>query len=830
MIHEAAKYPRGRDLFARFGVVANTGDGFSATLTLENRGTTPLPAAGWEIYCNFARQPKPGSAGAGLRLEPVNGDLVRLAPSADFEPLLAAETRRVEFVAEDWAISRTDAPSGFFIVFAAGTRGAWAESLGGEEILPFLLPEQRTRGAGDRVPSADPASRFERNRDLSLLPEDAFSPVTPTPYKLARSGAPFTLEGRCAIGFDPGLDGEAAFLESALAPLTRATLTRAAGAGEISLRLDGAITGYRLGVRADGIAIVAGDAASAFHAIQTLLQLLPIAAWEQPQARLEVPGVEIEDHPRFAYRGLHLDVARNFSDKATVLRVLDLMALYKLNTLHFHLTDDEGWRVEIATLPELTEIGGRRGFTPDEADRLEPSFGSGPDAARPPGSGHYSRADFIEILSYAAARHIEIIPELDLPGHGRAAIVAMRRRQARLRAAGHPEAADQFVLHDPADASRYRSVQGWRDNVVCIGRESVFAFVEAVIGDLVRLYREAGLPLRSLHTGGDEVPAGAWEGSPLCLAAIRDHRLDGVGGLLARFNHRLVEIGRAHGIAIAGWEEMALAHGADGKPRPDPALVGRITPYVWNNVWGGGREDMAYRLANAGFRTVLCNVTNLYLDFACEKDPAEPGYYWGGFIDTRQVYEFCPLDIFTTATTDAMGRPLDRSALAARERLTPDGARRIAGIQAELWGENLSDRARLEYMLMPRLIAVAERAWAADPGWTEIAGAPARAARMAHDWNEFANRLGQRELPRLDHLRGGIAYRIPVPGAVVRDGRLEATLDLPGLKLRYTTDGTDPTAASADYAEPVAVPSGKEIRVAAVTSTGRAGRAAAVVA
>ena len=823
-MHEAAKYPRGRDLSLEFGVIANRGKEFRWSLAIENRGMVPLPAGGWAIYFNFARDFAAGQKTCGLALERQNGDLVRLAPAPAFPGLRAGARLLLEFTAGEWAIARTDAPEGFFAVYGEGSRGAWAEPIPAPSLLPFIQPAQRNRSPEDEVPEATPGWRYERNRALAVLPEEALIPVTPTPLKFQRKPKPFTISGRCTIGHEPALAGEAAHLQAALARLVSIPVEAVPGAGAVTLRLAAKAPGYRLAVEPDGIVIEGGDAEAVFHGIQSLLQLLPIAAWAAPSPRLEVPGCAVADAPRFTYRGLHLDVARNFSDVETVKRILDLMALYKLNALHFHLTDDEGWRIEIAALPELTQIGGRRGFSGDSDDRLPPSFGSGPEAGTQPGSGYYSRSQFVEILRYAASRHIEVIPEIDLPGHGRAAIQAMRVRAQRLAAAGKTVEADSHLLHDPDDRSAYSSVQGWHDNVVCIARESCFTFVETVTGELAQLYREAGLVLRHLHIGGDEVPAGAWTDSPICAETIRAEKLDGIPGLLARFKRRLIEIGDRHGIGLGSWEELTL-----GRDRqPDPSLAGgKLTAYVWNNV-AGHQEDLAYRLANAGFPTILCSVTNLYLDFACEKDPEEPGYYWGGFLDIERVYQFCPLDMVALPASDAMGVAADPATLSRQQALTEAGKSRILGIQGQLWGENVRNGGRAEYMLMPRLIAVAERAWAADPGWAAIADPAARAARIAEDWNAFANRLGRRELPRLDHFAGGIAYRVPVPGALVHSGRLDANLELPGFTLHYTLDGSTPGLASPVFERPIAVSPGADIRVAAVTATGRIGRAASL--
>lgn len=213
-----------------------------------------------------------------------------------------------------------------------------------------------------------------------------------------------------------------------------------------------------------------------FYGIQTLRALIPPEYDRSPHAKVPVDATSIEDAPRFHYRGLTLDVARNFQSKQAILKLLDAMAFYKLNKLQLHLADDEGWRLEIAGLPELTQVGGRRGHTLRETDHLVPSFGSGVSAnpAISHGSGYYSRADFLDILRHAKLRHIEVIPEIESPGHARAAIIAMRARFFRLTKQGRTEDAKAYLLSDPEDQSSYQSVQRWHDNVmnVCIAFNS----------------------------------------------------------------------------------------------------------------------------------------------------------------------------------------------------------------------------------------------------------------------------------------------------------------------------------------------------------------------
>jgi len=838
-------YPSGAHLRIQWEVVANhfDGDTFRAALTLTNLGDTRLPDSGWAIYFNSSRKPDPETVTGGVSIEHVNGDLFKMVPAARFGTLAPGVSREIGYLANLWAVLATDAPNGFFVVYDEGTPHARVETIGEAKVAPFSRPEQMARNRTDDVPLQTPARTFAENESARLLPAAEVGHITPTPLSVSFGSGSFTIDATSAIVHPHELAKEAGMLRAALAELMIEPLQLAATdpSNAISLHIDPALAvpeaalpdaAYHLVVTAGGVTLSGRTPEGVAHGIQTLRQLLPVRAWKNREASLPVPVCDVLDAPRFDYRGLHLDVARNFSDKQTVLDVLDLMALYKLNKLHFHLTDDEGWRVPIDSLPELTEIGSRRGYAPDPTSWLLPSFGSGCDSGTPPGSGHYSRGDFIEILRHASDRHIEVICEIDVPGHARAAIKAMQVRYRRLREAGKNDEAEAYRLTDLNDASRYESVQMWRDNVVCIGLESCYTFIDTVVRDIRRMYTEAGVVMSTLHVGGDEVPKGAWENSPACQAFMREQAMASVGALQEYFFTRLQDILRRHGLSMASWEEVALAGDEqDGGPRPNPKLVASgLHPYVWNNVWGWGREDVAYRLANAGYSIVLCSVTNLYLDLAHEKHPHEPGYYWGGFVGTRKVFEYCPFDIYTTATVDLFGHPLDAAKLAKMDRLSLEGQKRVLGLQGHLWGENLRSRARTEYLLLPRLIAVAERAWAKDPGWTFIQDSAPRLRQMNEDWNAFANRLGQRELPRLDGFLGGVGYRIPVPGALIRDGALLANVSTPGLALRYTLDGTEPTPASPLYLSPVPVPSSARATVAAFSTDGRRSRAVVVTA
>ncbi|WP_028455788.1 family 20 glycosylhydrolase [Chitinilyticum litopenaei] len=836
--------PAGSHLQFTWQCLANghNGDNFLAELKLTNLSDQAFAGEGWTVYFNTCRKIKPETVTGGVLIEQVNGDLWRMKPTPEFGRLASGDTRLIAYEGMFWTISHTDAPLGFYIVYGEGTANARAEAIGDPQILAFASDAARDRNANDKTPQKWSAeSRYAENAGLSQLAADKVGKITPTPLEAAFTAGEFLIHAETLIVHGPELASEAAFLRASLKDVTGAELQRAAievsGRPAIALKLGKvaqanaiAAEAYELAITPAGIVITGNTAHGVFNGIQSLRQLLPVAAWLNPQAEVAVPCGRVVDAPRFAYRGMHLDVGRNFSSKESVLRLLDCMALYKLNKFHFHLTDDEGWRLEIPGLPELTDIGSKRGYTADETDNLVPCFGSGAEVKDSSGTGFYSREDYIDILRFAAARHIEVVPEIDVPGHARSAIKAMEARYQRLMAEGREAEAKQYLLNDFNDASKYESVQLWHDNVICIGLDSAYAFIEKVLDEVHAMYKEAGVAFTTMHTGGDEVPHGAWEGSPICQAFMKEHGLSTIQDLLDYFMERYRGMLKKHGLTFGGWEEIALVketHDGATHHVPNPKFLNaNFQPYVWNNVWGWGQEDYAYQLANAGYKTVLSNVTNLYFDLAYAKDPAEPGYYWGGFIETRYAYEFCPLDIFTTATVNLFGHPLDREALDMKVRLTEEGVKNILGIQGQLWAENVRDAGRLEYLAMPRVIALAERAWAADPGWTAMADAAARQAKMDADWNEFANRLGQRELARLDGFLGGYGYRIPLPGAKIENGKLFANVSAPGLTIRYTLDGSEPVASSPRYIAPVDV-AGK-VKLATFASDNRKSRTVVV--
>lgn len=806
---------------------------FVSHLTIENQGPGTL-GSDWHLYFSFVRRILSDGEGDGTTVEDLagqglrvakadaaeSGDFYVLEPLANFAALAPGQQRTVTFLAEAWAILKTDAPAAFHIAFDGD--GGDPRAVRATVEIDAADPKQTTRFSGDAAPVETAALRHAENparQQLALADR-----VLPTPRMVVPGRGTVSLRGRVVIDHPRSLAGEAAYLDAVLDDVTDASVARQAidhdgrhrsTAVRLSLDASLAAEAYVLDVAGGRIAIRGGDAAGVFHGIQTLRQLIPVDTNDRDRDDVSVPEVHIEDAPGFAYRGMHLDVARHFQSKETVMKVLDLMALYKLNKFHIHLTDDEGWRLEIPGIPELTQFGGRRGHDIDEDTMLHIGLGDGNDlaggdgiAGKPrsqreanggvqpayqgfetatvnfvgTGSGFYTTRDFEDILAYATERHIDVIPEIDVPGHARAAVQAMEFRFRKLGDSS-PAKAAQFRLLDPADTSKHTSVQGYTDNFMNPCLDSTYAFLSTVARELAARYRNAGAPLVAIHGGGDELPGLAanvwWQGSPACAANPATHGLGDLQ-LFNQFFTQWSQIITATGAAMTGWDDI-IHNGL--------ALPGFI-PMPWSNVWGWGREDDAYIYANAGYSVVLAHATNLYMDLAYAKDPDEPGYYWANFVDDKKTFEYKPFDIFANGTQDRMGNPIAPATWDAKVHLTAAGKPNIIGMQGLLWGENVKTPALLEYLAFPKVLGVAERAWNPEPA--EPQDTPAA-------WAHFANRLGQSVLPRLGAFRPvdlhrelpnsvGVNYRIPMPGAVITGGMLDANVRYPGLAVEFSTN------------------------------------------
>jgi hexosaminidase len=805
---------------------------FLSVFTIANTGHTAFPAQGWHLYFNFVRSVTPGPTTGGVSAAHVNGDLYKLTPSTDSKGIAPGDSIRIELVGEAWAVNFTDAPDGLYLTW--DKEPAKGYSISPLNVRPSTQPKQYLRFPGDKIGLITPQDIYAQNKTTVDVPVAELPGVFPTPREITNGTGELVLTPAMTISTDPAFAKEAAYLAGELKTVFgKQPAVSQSGTATITLSTDASLApeDYTLAVSSTGVQIKAGDGAGIFYGIQSLRSLWPANSWASVQKKINIPAVTVKDGPRFGYRAFMLDVSRNFHSKKDVERLLDLMAMYKLNVLHFHLTDDEGWRLEIPSLPELTTVGAHRGHTLDESDHLQPAYGSGPDIANEAGSGCYTKKEFISILQFAAARHIRVIPEIETPGHARAAIVAMKARYAQLVKAGKQAAAEEYLLSDPKDASKYRSVQNWNDNVINVALPAVYHFLDKVVAEVQDMYKDAGVPLEYVHMGGDEVPAGVWEGSPAVKALMeKDKSIRDVNDLWYYYYGKVNTLLKKRGLKMYGWEEMGMRKTTlDGKPysMPNPGFSGEAFMVdVWNNIMGGGAEDLPYRLANANYKVVLSGVSNMYFDMAYMKAFDEPGFYWGGFVDVDKPFYFIPMDYYRNSKVDALGNPLDPAIFKDKQRLTAYGADNIVGVQGLLWSETVKNSARMEYMILPKLLGLAERAWAPDPQWATEKDSEKSAELYDKAWNTFANTLGKKELVKLDYYNGGYQYRIPTAGASVVDGAVVANLQLPGFSIRYTGNGKEPDVKSKPYTGPIREKGTIKLRV--FDTRGRAGRTVSI--
>ncbi|WP_232522407.1 family 20 glycosylhydrolase [Marinimicrobium alkaliphilum] len=803
----------------RFAVLSNlAGGGPHIRLQLENPTSVSLPGgeADWAIYFHSVRRIATVEE-AGLRLSHVQGDLHRLASTADFAGLASGQTVTLDYRASAHMISYTDFMPRAFLVSGDAEPVVFANT-DTEDIRAFVEPieraDQRLRSHSDAVSPATAASRYDANRRVNAVEvsaSDVRERIIPKPSSVNTRRGTVTLSGDWSIHYAGRLASEAAFLQAALSGVFEREVAARAGDGSgdgpvVILRVDPEARGlpeaaesYILTLERDRIEIIGRDNAGAFYGAQSLLNLLPARV----QDGYALPRLTVVDSPRASWRGMHYDMARNFHGKAVTLRLIDQMARYKLNRLHLHLTEDEGWRLEIPGLPELTDIGGHRCFDLSERRCLLTQLGTGPHTSGS-GNGYYSRDDFIEILRYAAERHIEVIPEIDMPGHARAAVKAMDARYQRLMEAGEDTEARRYLLADPDDTSEYLTVQNYSDNSINVCMESTYAFIDKVMYELQAMYREAGQSLGVFHLGGDEVGRGSWTGSPECEALIRgESGLAGTGDLMPYFVSRVAELASHRGLAVAAWED-GMMHDAQQPFNRDRFENDRVLVNPWDNIWEWGAGDRAYRFANAGYEVILSHATHLYFDHPHEAHPEERGYYWATrYTDTEKVFGYLPDYVYANATTNRNGEPIEDLETLLGRAVTPlKKPENILGIQGQVWTETIRTAEQLEAMLYPRVIALAERAWH-RAGWE---GEKPDTRARDQDYARFVRVLATRELPKL--LDGGAGFHLLPPGARVDQGQLHANTAMPGLTIEYSTDGG---SSWQPYHGSVAMPEGEVV-------------------
>ena len=434
--------------------------------------------------------------------------------------------------------------------------------------------------------------------------------MIPRPLSRRATGERSHLGPGLEIAADEASTEAADLLATELWAATRRSVGRVVDAsagspGSIRLRV-GEVPGapsspesYRLAAGADGVEIVGASAAGVFYGTRSLLQLLPASvlrrgALEPAVERLELPGVEIVDGPRFAWRGAHLDVARHFLGKQWILRLIDLLALHKVNVLHLHLTDDQGWRLPVDKWPRLTEVG---------AWRRESSAGHASEGRFDgvPHGGYYSKDDLREIVGYASVRHISVVPEIDMPGHMQAAVAA------------YPE------LGNGSGQWEVMTSWGISDHVLNL-EASTLEFCRDVLTEVLEIF-----PSRYIHIGGDECPTVEWEQSEHAQRLKGELGVADERALQGWFTAQMAEFLTSRGRVLVGWDEIL-----EGGPPPGSVVM----------AWRAQREGLA--AAMAGLDVVMAPMQWLYFDWAYEDSPREPLAIWPG-TSVQRVYEYEPV-------------------------------------------------------------------------------------------------------------------------------------------------------------------------------------------
>ena len=556
--------------------------------------------------------------------------------------------------------------------------------------------------------------------------------ILPTPVSLTEQSGSFVLKDGMKIGVsDQSLFPAAGYLQEILRNVISSSVEVTTDKSQVDMYFQlkdtvGKPSSYKLESTPEYIRVEATDYSGIISAITTIRQLLPATIEVQGEKQnYSIPVVQIEDAPRFEWRGFMLDASRHFWNKKEVKHVLDLMSLYKLNKFHWHLSDDQGWRIEIEKYPLLTEKGAWRKFnTQDRTCMARAKEEDNTDFLIPEDKirivegdtlygGYYTHDDIKEIVAYATQRGIDVIPEIDMPGHFLAAI------------SQYPELACDGLI-------------GWGEifsSPICPGKDATLEFCRNVFKEVFELF-----PYEYVHMGGDEVEKANWKKCPLCQKRIRTKKLGSVEELQAWFVRDIEKFFLANGKKLIGWDEVV----ADGLSS-DAAIT-------WWRSWA---KDALPTATAQKQKVIACPNEYFYFDYAQDQN------------SVKKILAYDPC---------------------ADERLSPEQKKYIWGVQANLWAEWIPTMKRIEYLIVPRMIALSEIAWAeptAKPGL-----------------EEFYRQLVP-QFKRMDVMR--VNYRVPdlqgfyKVNAFIDETTVELTCPLPGTEIRYTTGGSMPTKESALY-------------------------------
>lgn len=571
--------------------------------------------------------------------------------------------------------------------------------------------------------------------------------IIPRPQQVNVSNdAPFTLNAKTVISLGTNsqdMKRNANMLASYIEQATgiRPAVGKSKNGTAIVLTIDKTIDnaeGYKLDADTKQIRIAGASAAGVFYGIQTLRKSLPLVNGKASQ--VSIPAVHITDAPRFAYRGTHLDVSRHFVTADSVRQFIDMLALHNINRFHWHLTDDQGWRIEIKKYPLLTQIGSKRAQTVI-------GHNSGKYDGKPY-NGFYTQKQIRDIVKYAADRYITIVPEIDLPGHMQAALAA------------YP---DMGCTGGP-----YEVWQKWgvSDNVLCAGNDKTLTFIDNVLKEITQLF-----PSKYIHVGGDECPKTQWQKCPKCQARIKALNLEAKDGhsaeerlqsyIITHASNYLKSLGRN----TIGWDEILEGGLAEG-----------ATVMSWRGESGG------IAAAKQHHDVVMTPNSYLYFDYYQSHDKANEPLAIGGYLPLETVYSYEPMP----------------------KELTADEARHIIGVQANIWTEYMPTFKQMQYMALPRLAALSEVQWSQP---------------ALKDYNSFTNRLTE-----FTHLYDRLGYNYAkhlynVAIHVDSDNKWREILihmtTAGNAEIRYTLDGTEPTANSILYTGAIVLQKSAKIRAAA---------------
>lgn len=474
--------------------------------------------------------------------------------------------------------------------------------------------------------------------------------IVPIPQSVRPGNGAYALDESSAIALtDPSEVEVRELVDLWATPLRRATNLPLAFAADGAIRIGvdgkGGTESYRLSVSEAGISLLGGDRAGLFYGLQTLSQLLPPGVSDgvtSERATLNVPSVHVDDAPRFAYRGMHLDVGRHFFGPEFVKRYIDMLARYKINRFHWHLTEDQGWRIQIDRYPRLTEVGAYRAQTHIGHGR-EDFNGDGL-----PYGGFYTKDEIRDIVSYAEARYVTIVPEIEMPGHSLAALAA------------YPELA---CTEGPFEVGM---TWGVFEDIFCPSEET-FEFLQGVLTEVIELF-----PGELIHVGGDEAPKVRWEQSDLVRRLKEREGLADEHEVQSWFIQRIEGFLNANGRRLIGWDEIL-----------DGGLAPNATVMSWRGIEGG------IEAARQGHEVVMTPYSNLYFDYYQTEDQENEPPAIGGFLPLDSVYSYEPVP----------------------KQLTRAEASYILGVQANVWTEYMKTTDHVEYMVFPRMFALSEVAW-----------------------------------------------------------------------------------------------------------------------